>query len=117
MDLITFEKILEAESAKFEYVTSIEIKQRTPISLSGSIGFTKNYSLAVFYNQLFDIFSFSLIYQNNRVWGLDKDNRIGWHIHPVENPNNHIETSEKTINEIISIVNEVFNKLTNNEIH
>jgi hypothetical protein len=27
-----------------------------------------------------------LLFQNERIWGLDKDNRIGWHIHPFISP-------------------------------
>ncbi len=113
MDLATFESELRSELSKLEYVTSIAIKQRTPISLSGLIGLKKNYSLSVFYNQLYVIISFSLIYQNNRVWGLDRDNRIGWHIHPIENPDNHVKIKDMKIGEIIFTVRDVLDKLTN----
>ncbi len=57
--------------------------------------------LNIFYNNLLIIQSFILIINNKRVWGIDRDNRIGWHEHSIVNPENHILIEEQTIAQII----------------
>jgi hypothetical protein len=43
-----------------------------------------------FFNQTTGTLAFALIAGQQRVWGIDFDNRRGWHLHPVDNPKNHI---------------------------
>lgn len=102
MDLRQFENELTAALSTLPYVTNVLLTRRTEISLQGIIGLKKSYKLAVFYNEAFYILSFSLIYKEKRIWAIDKDNRVGWHEHPLVNPDLHIPIDELTINQIIS---------------
>ncbi len=111
MDLIQFETELRNELQLIPYVTQIDIKKRTPISLRGLIGLQKNYELTVFFNETFYIISFSLIFKDKRIWGIDRDNRIGWHKHPFENPELHEPINKMSIAEIITAFNEVCRKI------
>ena len=77
MDLIEFEEIVRKSLSALPYVQKIKIKQRTEISLQGNIDLKQNYHLSIFYNEIFNIMSFSLIYRKKRIWAIDRDNRVG----------------------------------------
>jgi hypothetical protein len=111
MDLADFESLLRKELARLYCICDIQIKQRTLISLYATIKLEKAYKLAVFYNHHFNILSFSLVYENKRIWGLDRDNRIGWHVHPLGNAENHEKIVERKLPAIIDEVNLIINKL------
>ena len=113
MDLKQFENELTNAIDSLSYITSVSLKKRTEISLQGIIGLKKNYKLSIFFNEAFFVLSFSLIYKNNRIWAIDRDNRIGWHEHPIENPDNHKLIDEVTIKQIISAFDAVCNKIVN----
>ena len=107
MDLNQFEHELRQELSRISYVRNIEIKPRTAISMQGKATLPGSYVLHVFFNETFFILSFSLVFKHKRIWAIDRDNRIGWHIHPLDNPNSHLPTNEKTIHQIIAIFDEV----------
>jgi hypothetical protein len=111
MDLDAFEKELRKELSLINFVIDIEFKQRTPISLSGIVRIQKDYFLSIFCIVAFNIMSFSLIYRKSRIWAIDRDNRIGWHIHPLNNSENHEILTEQTIKNIISDLNILLHKL------
>lgn len=111
MDLKQFEAELREAIKPLSYVTEVEIKRRTEISLQGLIGLWKNYRLSVFFNESFYIISFSLIFRNKRIWAIDRDNRVGWHIHPIENSNAHEPIDEMTIKQIVEAFDEVCQKI------
>jgi hypothetical protein len=112
MDLQEFEQILKMALSALSYITEISIVQRTEVSLSGKIGLKKqDYELHLFYNQQVYALQFALIYEKQRIWGLDKDSRIGWHIHPLNNVNVHQEIPQKNIAEIIAIFDAVYEML------
>jgi hypothetical protein len=110
MDLSQFEAQLRSALSGYSYIQNIYIFRRTPISLKGIIVLDEKYEIIVFYNSTFSIISFSLIFEKNRVFGIDTDSRIGWHIHPEENPNSHKSVSEKSIAEIIAIIDKIYCK-------
>jgi hypothetical protein len=43
-----------------------------------------------------------LLYLDDRIWNLDKDNRVGWHIHPLENTKLHEPIEPKSVKEIVA---------------
>ena len=107
MDLTEFEVELRNAIRPLKYVKSIDIKRRTEISLQGIIGLKKKYRLKIFFNESFYIIAFSLIYKNKRIWSIDRDNRVGWHLHPLNNTNKHELINQMTISEIIEAFDEV----------
>lgn len=111
MDLRQFETELTNATSSLPYITSVSLKKRTEISIQGIIGIKKSYKLSVFFNEAFFILSFCLIYKNKRIWAIDKDNRVGWHEHPLENPNKHKPIREMTINQIIDSFDKVCSEI------
>lgn len=108
MDIIRFEVEIRHFANNDPNVKGIVLLRSTPVSLKALIYLQNGYSIIIFYNQSFSIYSFSLIYQNHRMFGIDCDNRIGWHIHPLNNPDSHIATGEKTLKEIFGIILEIY---------
>ena len=52
------------------------------------------------------------IEKGKRIWGIDFDNLRGWHVHPLRDLEAHRKTDEKTIDEIIDELAEVWTVLT-----
>ena len=111
MDIKKFESELRTELTKLLYVLDIKITRKTEISIKALIGLKKKYKLSVFYNETFYVISFSLIFQNQRIWAIDRDNRIGWHRHPLKNSSDHEAIEEMTINSIISTFDNICQQL------
>ncbi len=111
MELDKFEAELRLFAKNDSNVTGIIFTRTTLVSLKALIYLQHGYSIVVFYNQSFSIYSFSLIYQNQRMFGIDRDNRIGWHIHPFDNSDIHLPTDEKSPKEIFGIILEIYQNL------
>jgi hypothetical protein len=63
--------------------------------------------LRVYFNEMTGTIAFALVSKQQRIWGIDFDNRRGWHVHPVENPSEHIAIDPLTIPEIVSLLHSV----------
>lgn len=56
----------------------------------------------VFYNAETSKYSFALIKNNKRIFGVDNTKR--WHIHPFENPESHTETTVMSLLDFFKIL-------------
>lgn len=63
--------------------------------------------LRVYFNETTGTIAFALIREQQRVWGVDYDNRRGWHLHPLESPAEHREISPRSIAEIVQTLKNV----------
>lgn len=63
--------------------------------------------LRVYFNAITGSIAFALIRDQQRIWGVDYDNRRGWHLHPADNPAEHLEIAPLPISEIVSMLSEV----------
>jgi hypothetical protein len=57
--------------------------------------------LRFYYNSQTGTLAFALIENEQRIWGIDYDNRRGWHLHPVDDPTAHQAISSMSVGEII----------------
>ena len=91
------------------YIDEIELYEIEENSFKGTAIVKRHYVLRVRFKFLAGVLtlSFTLLFENNRIWGLDKDNRIGWHIHPLNNTSTHEPIEEMAVGEIISILDSV----------
>lgn len=110
------EKRLHNALKRLSYVQSIQINTFGDDSLSGDAILTKFYFVDFYYNKRLFKLNFALIYresQNNgkRVWALDRDNRIGWHLHPLNQVEIHEPIEEKSIEEIVEMLDQVWQKI------
>ena len=110
MDINEFEATLITKLSMLEFVEHWNITRKRT-SLKVTVFLKKRSLLSVFYNMVLRIQSFALIINNERVWGLDRDNRLGWHEHPINNPEHHETVEPHTIDEIIAKLKTVWDTL------
>ena len=58
--------------------------------------------LRFYYNEITGTLAFALIRQQQRVWGIDFDNRRQWHVHPVESPEKHMSIDPLSVTDVIN---------------
>ncbi|MCX7998189.1 MAG: hypothetical protein N3A69_04450 [Leptospiraceae bacterium] len=113
MQLEEFRREILARLSSLKYVEEIQISEIQEGGFSGEARVKVEYILNIRFKMFREVLTLSiaLIHKNQRIWGLDKDNRIGWHIHPLENPKIHERITEKSIQEILEILESVCSKL------
>jgi hypothetical protein len=57
--------------------------------------------LRFYFNEVTGTIAFALIEKQQRMWGIDHDNRRGWHLHPVDHPTDHVEIAPLSVSDII----------------
>lgn len=116
MDLEQFENELFSRLSELDFVEKWKItRKRTTLKVK--VFLKKKSFLSVFYNIVLRVQSFALIINNERVWGIDHDNRFGWHEHPLTNPKSHVTVNPHTIEEVVLKLRIIWDKVnnTNNE--
>lgn len=94
--------------SRFSFIKEIEISllDEPVVKIKASI--QKNSFINIFYNADTSKYSFSLIKDNKRVFGLDNTRK--WHIHPFEDPNSHIETDPLSLIDFLEMLKSAKNK-------
>ena len=57
--------------------------------------------LRIYFNEATGTIAFALIEQQQRIWGIDFDNRRKWHLHPVGNPMDHVQIDRISVSDIV----------------
>ncbi|OQX97536.1 MAG: hypothetical protein B6I24_08465 [Bacteroidetes bacterium 4572_128] len=102
---------MNANLAVLDFVDNVVIEQRSVTYIKVKVTLKPKGFLSIWYNAIRRTQSFSIILENNRKWGFDFDNRVGWHEHPLENPNLHVSSKSKTIHEIIEKLTKVWDSV------
>lgn len=110
MDISQFLVLLLENLSKLDFVEKVDIQTEVFI-LKGRVILKKSRFLQIFFNELTGTTAFALIEKDKRIWGIDYDNMRGWHLHPQENPETHLEITPKTIEEIIDDISQVWTNL------
>ena len=66
--------------------------------------------LRIYFNEATGTMAFALISNQQRIWGVDFDNRRGWHLHPIESPEKHVAIAPQSISEIVLLLEDVYPK-------
>jgi hypothetical protein len=64
----------------------------------------------VYFNEQTQTLAVAWIDNEQRKWGIDRDNLRGWHRHPFENPEEHQAVPIMSIQEIIQELGEVWRR-------
>lgn len=70
--------------------------------VQGRVHFGADLFLSVYYNESKGTIGFALIQKLRRIWGIDYDNAMNWHLHPLRATQKHEPIAPQTIPEIIS---------------
>ena len=110
MDISRFLVLLLENLSRLDFVEKVDIQTEVFI-LKGRAILNKNRLLQIYFNELTGTTAFALIEEDRRIWGIDYDNMRGWHLHPLKNPETHLEINPLTVKEIISDISQVWTNL------
>jgi hypothetical protein len=54
-----------------------------------------------YFNESSGTIAFALIEKQQRIWGIDYDNRRGWHLHPAHDPAHHVGIDPLSVSDIV----------------
>ena len=108
MEVDVFLSVLKEKLNKLDFVKDFYISDQTETRIKIKVILYPKGFLNIYYNVYRRTQSFSLIINEYRVWGLDFDNRVGWHEHPVNSPNNHKSIKPHTIEQIVARLNQIW---------
>ena len=101
MDLKTFSDELTSALADTGLFRLVTLETEGP-TVPGKASVTSDLFLRFFFNEATGTTAFALIERGNRVWGVDYDNRRGWHRHRKEDPSTHRPIEPMTVGEIVA---------------
>ncbi|MFZ1242165.1 MAG: hypothetical protein WAW20_14240 [Anaerolineae bacterium] len=108
MDVKRFVDELLSALAATRVFERVALQTEGPIA-SGRVyakGSTERF-LRVYFNEKTGTMAFALISEQPRIWGIDFDNRRGWHLHPVENPAEHRMIEPLSVSGIVLLLEDV----------
>jgi len=102
MNAFEFSKYAIEVCSKFDFIERIEILLLDePVTKIKAI-INAHTFINIFYNAESEKYSFALIKNNKRIFGVD--NTRNWHIHPFENPDSHEEYSTINLLEFLVMI-------------
>ncbi|HLP46608.1 MAG TPA: hypothetical protein VK469_11700 [Candidatus Kapabacteria bacterium] len=114
MDVNWFLRQLLEQLSRLPFVKNLDLKTEV-IVVKGRVFLDQNFFLQVYFNERTETTAFALVKEEKRMWGIDFDSIRGWHLHPVENPDDHQVIEPKTIAEIIDHLEKAWDVLTSKE--
>jgi hypothetical protein len=100
MDVKSFTRELLAALAENQHFERVALQTEGPIA-NGYAYLREDFFLRFYFNEVTGTLAFALIERDARIWGIDCDNRRGWHLHPAEHPDEHVDIEPLSVSEII----------------
>jgi hypothetical protein len=110
MDVKSFVRALLTALADIEAVKQIALQTEGPI-VNGRAHLNEEVFLAFYYNQITGTQAFALVRSKERIWGIDYDNIRGWHLHPLDSPNEHAGIEPQSVSSVIQQLKQVLEVL------
>lgn len=101
MDVEAFAKELLQSLADVKHVERVTLQTEGPI-VDGYAYVTEDLFLRFYFNERTGTVAFALIENGTRIWGIDRDNRRGWHVHTADAPELHMVLRPLSVAQIIS---------------
>ena len=111
MDVRSFASELLRALATVEAIEQVVLQSEGPV-VKGRAYVTAEMFLEFYFNEKTGTMAFALIRDRGRVWGIDQDNIRGWHLHPLENPMEHVEINKLSVSEVVERLRAVLEGLT-----
>ncbi len=100
MDVRDFASELLRALATVEAIKQVSLYPEGPV-VSGRAYVSAGVFLEFYFNERTGTTAFALIRNRNRIWGIDRDSIRGWHLHPLENPREHVEIERLSVSEVV----------------
>ena len=101
MDVNTFAVELTSALVNCEFVDKIALQTEATI-VRGRMFLHQDMFLELYFNEATGTIAFALIKDQKRIWGIDNDTIRGWHQHPIEAPETHVELKPMSVLEIVN---------------
>jgi hypothetical protein len=106
MDVRTFAEELLRALADTGLFQRVALQTEGPIA-NGYAHVREELFVHFYFNEVTGTIAFALIEKQRRIWGIDHDNRRGWHLHPVENPASHVRINPLSLSDIVGRLQDV----------
>lgn len=108
MNVQQFAEELLQELVALDRFAQIAVQTEGPtVRINAFVSGRSDCFLRSYFNQTTGTIAFALIEQQQRIWGIDCDNRRGWHKHPLQDPEEHVKSDPLSIQEIIAELREI----------
>lgn len=67
--------------------------------------------LRFYFNEVTGTTAFALVEKQRRIWGIDYNNRRWWHVHPADNPTDHVCIEPLSVPDVVGHLKDVLPKL------
>ena len=101
MDVSQFLHQVLEELSKLPFVQNVDFHTEVFI-VKGKVFLGLKDFLQIYFNAKTGTTAFSLVKGKKRIWGIDYDFLRGWHLHPLENPDDHAIIEPKSVKEIVA---------------
>jgi len=101
MEVKAFADELLRALAEAEFFDRVALRTEGPIA-EGYARVHEGLFLRFYFNATTSTIAFALIKEQQRIWGIDYDNRRGWHLHPADNPTDHVGIEPLSVSEIVA---------------
>ena len=102
MNAFEYSKYAIEAFSRYDFIQSVEIiLLDEPVAKIKAV-ITEDSFINVFYNAMTAKYSFTLIKNNKRIFGVDNTRK--WHIHPFKNPESHEDTIELSLLDFLEII-------------
>lgn len=105
MNIVEFKSELITNINNFFPKADITIVEKRGIMLEVRVNISEYVFVEIYYNALTGKKSYALINKGVRIFGCD--NYKFWHLHPVDNPSEHIPCDEPTMQDVFSKVEDI----------
>jgi hypothetical protein len=110
MDVDDFQSSLLEALSDCPFVESVDLKTEAVI-VKGRVVLEDERFLQVYFNEHTGTTAFAVIEEERRIWGVDYDSLRGWHVHPVDRPDEHQDVDPMTPSEVVEALEEVWARL------
>jgi hypothetical protein len=109
MDVRTFANELLRALADTGLFERVALQTEGPVA-HGRAYVREDLFLRFYFNEVTGTIAFALIGKQQRMWGIDYDNRRGWHLHPADSPRDHIRIAPLSVSNIVARVQDILNQ-------
>jgi len=102
MNAFEYSKYTIELCSKYDFIQSIEILLLDEPVVKIKATVNEKTFISIFYNASTQKYSFAVIRNNKRIFGVD--NTKNWHIHPFENPDSHKDTKPLNLSDFLEIL-------------
>lgn len=106
MDIAAFVHHLLRHASALDCFERIGLQVEGPIA-QGHGYISADVFLRFYFNEKTGTIAFALIQHGERVWGIDRDNARGWHLHPADAPTSHVAIEAQTVGSMLDLLKTV----------